>query len=81
MKVDVNSFREVNIQMTGDDAARLASVISLVVDRSASQSVDRLYNLLLDHGVLSPGLASIEKNPDREAVEEFGEPEYQVVVL
>lgn len=68
------------VELTADEASRLAGVLALVADRSTAQSMDSLYNKLLNEGVIDAGTAYFERNGDREAVEEFGEPEYQVVV-
>jgi hypothetical protein len=68
------------VELSADEASRLAGVLALVADRSASQSIDSLYNKLLDEGVIDAGTAFFEENEDVEAIADFGEPEYFVVV-
>lgn len=79
MKVWTTSFNEVNIQMTADEAAALASVLALVSDRQSTAPMDRLYNHLMSNGVADAGTAYIEENPGYDP--EMNDDKYLVVSL
>jgi hypothetical protein len=43
---------DLSIHLSDNEAGALASVLAGVVDNSSDEAMDRLYNLLLDRGVI-----------------------------
>jgi hypothetical protein len=78
MNVEVNG-RLVTIELDPDQAASLAGVLALVVDRSQRQAMDKLYNRLLDNGIIDAGTAIVEVNEDFDPSDPDNNSEFWVV--
>jgi len=78
MNVNRNEDDTFNIVVTENEAGLLLSVLAGVSDLTTGESLDRLYNLLLDRSVVPTGHVTIEENPLSD--EEENEPAFNVVV-
>lgn len=62
MQVNRTATGEIEIVVNDRQAGLLATILAGVSDCAEGESIDRLYNLLMDRGVIHEGTVKVEPN-------------------